>query len=184
MRLDWNIPICSGNERIRATGKNFTPLKPEALLSRVILSSTKKVGDVILDPFIGSGSTAAVAKKLSRNWIGIEKEKKYIREAKKRIESINKLSIDSLEFTKSKKEEPRILFGSLIERGLISPGELLFDGRKRWFAKVRVDGSLISDKSKGSIHSVGAEVQGLSACNGWNFLAYKLQWISCSDRHN
>ena len=169
MRSDWNIPICSGNERIKVNGEKLhSTQKPEALLSRVILSSTKK-GDLILDPFVGSGSTAAVAKKLSRNWIGIEKEKKYIREAKKRIESINKLSIDSLEFTKSKKEEPRIPFGTLLERGMLKAGEVLFDGRKRWFARVRIDGSVISDKSKGSIHSVGAEVQGLQACNGWTF---------------
>ncbi len=169
MRSDWNIPICSGNERIKVDGKKLhSTQKPEALLSRVILSSTKQ-GDLILDPFLGSGSTAAVAKKLSRNWIGIEKEDKYIKEANKRIDKINKLSIGSLEVTKSKKEEPRIPFGTLLERGMLNAGEVLFDGRKRWFAKVRIDGSVISDKSKGSIHSVGAEVQGLPACNGWTF---------------
>ena len=169
MRSDWNISICSGNERIKVDGiKLHSTQKPEALLSRVILSSTKP-GDLVLDPFLGSGSTAAVAKKLLRNWIGIEKENKYIEEAHKRIESINTLSMNNLEVTKSKKEEKRIPFGVLLERGILNPGEVLFDGRKRWFAKVRVDGSVISDKSKGSIHSVGAEVQGLPACNGWTF---------------
>ncbi len=169
MRSDWNLPICSGNERLKVNGnKLHSTQKPETLLSRVIISSSN-VGDIILDPFLGSGTTASVAKKLNRNWIGIEKEKKYIEEAQKRIDSITKFSIDVLQTKKSKKDEPRVAFGSLIEKGLLNPGEFLFDGRKRWFAKVRIDGSLISNNSKGSIHSVGAEVQGLSACNGWTF---------------
>ena len=141
--------------------------KPENLLSRVILSSTK-LND-IFGPFLGSGTTAAIAKSYGRKWIGIEKEKKYIDEASKRIENTKTENPGILEILKSKKTEQRIPFGSLLEKGLINPGEILFDGRKRWFAKVRIDGSLISNNSKGSIHSVGAEVQGLPACNGWTF---------------
>ena len=169
MRSDWILPICSGKERLKINGnKVHSTQKPESLLSRIILSSTN-IGDVVLDPFLGSGTTAAVAKRYSRNWLGIEKENRYIEEAQKRIDSIETICVDGLHTLKSKKEDPRIPFGSLIEKGLLNPGETLFDGRKRWFAKVRVDGSLISNNSKGSIHSVGAEVQGLSACNGWTF---------------
>ena len=169
MRSDWELPICSGSERLKINGvKLHSTQKPESLLSRVILSSTN-VNDIILDPFLGSGTTAAVAKRYKRNWIGIEKEKKYISEANKRIISTKIEDIENLKMIKSKRTEPRIPFGSLIEKGMINPGELLFDGRQRWFAKVRVDGSLITDQTKGSIHSVGAEVQGLTACNGWTF---------------
>ena len=104
-----------------------------------------------------------------RKWIGIEKEKKYITEAISRINLTQIESIENLGIMVSKKSEPRIPFGTLLEKGLISPGEILFDGRKRWFAKVRIDGSVISNNEKGSIHSVGAKVQGLNACNGWTF---------------
>ena len=169
MRSDWLIPICSGNERLRDNGEKLhSTQKPESLLSRIILSSTNQ-GDLILDPFLGSGTTACVAKKYNRRWIGIEREEKYIPHSQSRIDKISPLSSEILETVKSKKNEPRIPFGNLLERGLISPGELLFDGRQRWFAKVRADGSLISNNSKGSIHSVGAEVQGLTSCNGWTF---------------
>ncbi len=169
MRSDWNLPICSGNERLKTNGnKVHSTQKPETLLSRIILSSSK-VGDVVLDPFMGSGTTAAVAKRYNRKWIGVEKDINYIKEALKRIDLIKHLSPANLQTLKSKKEEPRVPFGSLIEKGLLNVGETLFDGRQRWFAKVRIDGSLISNNSKGSIHSVGAEVQGLNACNGWTF---------------
>ena len=169
MRSDWNLPICTGNERLKVNGiKLHSTQKPETLLSRIILSSTK-IGDIVLDPFLGSGTTAVVAKKYKRNWIGIEKEKNYLVEAKKRIDKITGIKMEDLQILKSKKDEPRVPFGYLIEKGFLRPGETLFDGRKRWFAKVRIDGSLISNNSKGSIHSVGAEVQGLSACNGWTF---------------
>ncbi|MAI29110.1 MAG: hypothetical protein CMP38_02760 [Rickettsiales bacterium] len=174
MRSDWRLPICSGKERLKIDGdKLHSTQKPETLLSRVIISSSN-IGDLVLDPFLGSGTTAAIAKKYSRNWIGIEKEKSYINEAQKRIDNTEKVKINFLETIKSKKEEPKVAFGSLIEKGLLNPGETLFDGRQRWFAKVRIDGSLISNNSKGSIHSVGAEVQGLTACNGWTFWHTKL----------
>ena len=169
MRSDWNLPLCSGNERLKVNGiKLHSTQKPEALLSRIILSSSN-VGDIVLDPFLGTGTTASIAKRYSRNWVGIEKDSDYIKEAQKRIDKTVKMKPEDLQITKSKKDEPRIAFGSLIERGLLKAGEILFDGRKRWFAKVRIDGSLISNNSKGSIHSVGAEVQGLPACNGWTF---------------
>ena len=169
MRSDWEIPICSGKERIKLNGaKLHTTQKPEALLKRVILSSTN-IGDLVMDPFLGSGTTVAVAKELGRNWFGIEKEDVYYECCVKRLENTKILSKTSLEITKSKRQEKRIPFGSLLETGLMKPGEILFDGRQRWFAKVRIDGSVISDKSKGSIHSVGAQVQGLPACNGWTF---------------
>ena len=169
MRSDWSLPICSGKERLIFNGnKLHSTQKPEALLSRIILSSTN-IGDTVLDPFLGSGTTAVIAKKYNRNWIGIEKEKNYLQEAKKRIEKIDTLNNQDLQTLISKKNEPRVPFGSLIEKGLLSPGETLFDGRKRWFAKVRIDGSLVSKDTKGSIHSVGAVVQGIPACNGWTF---------------
>ena len=169
MRSDWFLPICSGNERLKNNGvKTHSTQKPESLLSRVIISSTN-INDIILDPFLGTGTTAVIAKRYGRKWLGIEKEKKYVIEANKRINQTKTISTESLELLKSKKTEPRIPFGFLLEKGLINPGEVLFDGRQRWFAKVRVDGSLISNNSKGSIHSVGAEVQGLNACNGWTF---------------
>ena len=169
MRSDWLLPICNGKERIKKDDKKVhSTQKPESLLSRVILSNSN-VNDVVLDPFFGSGTTGAVAKKLRRRWIGIEQYEGYIFEANKRIDNTSILNKDDLEILKSNREEPRIPFGQLIERGLVSPGEVLFDGRKRWYAKVRADGSIISNDSKGSIHFVGANVQGLSACNGWTF---------------
>ena len=169
MRSDWCISICSGRERLKENGvKLHSTQKPESLLTRIILASSNQ-GDIILDPFLGSGTTAVVAKKYNRRWIGIEKEDRYIVHSQRRIDETFLLSSEILETTKSKKTEPRIPFGNLLERGFLNPGELLFDGRQRWFAKVRADGSLISNNSKGSIHSVGAEVQGLPSCNGWTF---------------
>ena len=145
MRSDWSIPICTGNERLKENGiKIHSTQKPESLLTRIILSSSNQ-GDLILDPFMGTGTTAAVAKRYNRNWIGVERDKKYILHSKKRIANTKQLPYEILETVKSKRNEPRIPFGNLLERGLLNPGELLFDGRKRWFAKVRADGSLISN---------------------------------------
>ena len=169
MRSDWTLPICSGNERLKANGKKIhSTQKPEKLISRIIISSTSP-GEVILDPFLGTGTTAVVAKKHGRKWIGIEKEIIYVNEANKRIKVANMLDEECLSVTKSKKDQPRIPFGTLVEEGYLNPGGLLFDGRQRWFAKIRIDGSVISKNEKGSIHSVGAKVQGLPACNGWTF---------------
>ena len=169
MRSDWVLPICTGNERLKKDGKKAHPTqKPESLLHRVILSSTV-VGDIILDPFFGTGTTGAVAKKLGRNFIGIEQDKDYIDIALKRIKEIPDAGDHSLLTTPSKKSEPRIPFGWLVERGLLEPGTVLTDQRKRHTAKVRADGSIISAEHRGSIHRVGAAVQDAPACNGWQF---------------
>ena len=170
MRSDWLIPICTGEERLKNTdGKKVHPTqKPENLISRVIMSSSN-IGDIVLDPFFGTGTTGAVSKKLGRNYIGIEQNAKYALEAEKRIRLTSKIEADELIQTPRKISEPRIPFGNLLEQGLLNPGDLLHDIRNRWTAKVRADGSLISKDTKGSIHSVGAHLQGLQACNGWTF---------------
>ena len=170
MRSDWLIPICTGDERLKnRDGKKFHPTqKPENLLTRVIMSSSN-IGDIVLDPFFGTGTTGAVSKKLGRNFIGIEQDANYAIEAQKRINFTKEIVSKELIQTPRKIAEPRIPFGHLLEQGLISPGELLQDSRNRWSAKIRADGSLISKNSKGSIHSVGAHLQGLQACNGWTF---------------
>ncbi len=170
MRSDWSLPICTGDERLKnKDGKKIHPTqKPENLLNRVIMSSSN-IGDVVLDPFFGTGTTGAVAKKLRRNFIGIEQNAKYALEAEKRINKVEEIGTKDLIQTPRKNAEPRIPFGQLLEQGLLNPGELLQDSRSRWTAKIRADGSLISKDKKGSIHSVGADLQGLQACNGWTF---------------
>ena len=170
MRSDWSLPICTGDERLKnKDGKKIHPTqKPENLLNRVIMASSN-IGDVVLDPFFGTGTTGAVAKKLCRNFIGIEQDAKYALEAEKRINKVEEIETKDLIQTPRKTSEPRIPFGHLLEQGLINPGELLQDSRSRWTAKIRADGSLISKDKKGSIHSVGADLQGLQACNGWTF---------------
>ncbi|MDO9461916.1 MAG: site-specific DNA-methyltransferase [Alphaproteobacteria bacterium] len=170
MRSDWQLPICSGAERLRdETGEKAHPTqKPEALLHRVILASTKE-GDVILDPFFGTGTTGAVAKRLGRRFIGIERDHDYASKAIARISKVQPLSPDVREITAGKRQLARIPFGWLVERGLLSPGTLLCDITRRHVAKVRADGTLICADAKGSIHQVGALVQGASTCNGWTF---------------
>jgi modification methylase len=169
MRSDWMIPICSGKERLKVNGhKGHSTQKPEALLYRVLLSSTNK-GDVVLDPFFGSGTTGAVAKKLGRHFIGLEREEKYIKLATARIKVVEPLKNDEMEITPAKRALPRIAFGTLIENGLIKPGTILFGPGKRHAAKVRADGTLISADSKGSIHQVGAKLQNAPSCNGWTY---------------
>ena len=168
MRSDWLIPICTGGERIKEGGKKAHPTqKPEALLHRVLLASTNP-GDLVLDPFFGTGTTGAVAAKLGRRYIGIERDEGYVRVARERLADIVPIDEDLLR-TPSKRSEPRIPFGWLIERGLLEPGTVLFDTRKRHRAKVRADGSIISADHRGSIHSVGAAVQNAPSCNGWMF---------------
>lgn len=170
MRSDWLLPICAGEERLRdeAGDKAHPTQKPEALLHRVILASTNP-GDVILDPFFGTGTTGAVAKRLGRNFIGLEREHAYASKAIARIAQVQPLSPDAIAVTPSKRQEARIPFGWLVERGLIPAGSKLSDISSRHVAKVRADGTLISDQAKGSIHQVGALVQGAPACNGWTF---------------
>jgi modification methylase len=170
MRSDWLLPICTGAERLKdAQGRKTHPTqKPESLLARVILASTR-LGDLILDPFFGSGTTGAVARRLGRRFIGIERERAYADAAAKRIAAVTPLPEAGLATARARREEPRVAFGTLIERGLVQPGERLVDIRRRHSALVRVDGTLAAGEATGSIHKVGALVQGLEACNGWTF---------------
>ncbi|WP_152045011.1 site-specific DNA-methyltransferase [Aureimonas psammosilenae] len=170
MRSDWLFPICSGSERLKdEDGNKAHPTqKPEALLARVLLSSTKP-GDVVLDPFFGSGTTGAVAKKLGRHFVGIEREQAYIDAATARIAAVETLGASALKAAPTKRAEPRVPFSSLIEAGLVKPGSLLTDARGRWTAEVRADGTIAVNGEVASIHRLGAKVQGLDACNGWTF---------------
>ncbi len=174
MRSDWLFPICTGSERLRdRNGDKLHPTqKPEALLARVMLASSKP-GDVILDPFFGSGTTGAVARRLGRHFVGVEREQAYIDAASERIASVQPLGASVLNMMGGKRAEPRVAFVNLVDSGLISPGTTLYDSRKRWAAKVRADGTLATESSAGSIHRLGAEVQGLEACNGWTFWHYE-----------
>lgn len=180
MRSDWHLPICSGGERLKVEGeKAHTTQKPESLLYRVLMAASNP-DDVILDPFFGTGTTGAVAKRLGRKYIGLEREQKYISVAKERIRKIQPLAPENLEATKGKRQEPRIPFGSVVERGLLSAGQVLFDARKRYKAKVRPDGSLVASDVTGSIHKVGAQLQGASTCNGWTFWHFDAEGKSVS----
>ncbi|HEY0300540.1 MAG TPA: site-specific DNA-methyltransferase, partial [Rhizomicrobium sp.] len=174
MRSDWTLPICAGNERIKGADgqKAHSTQKPESLLHRVIVASTRP-GDVVLDPFFGSGTTGAVAKRLGRHFIGLERDKTYAKIARDRIAAIVPAPDDAIEVTKSKRSEPRIPFGWVVERGLLPPGTVLHGTQKRHRAKVRADGTLVCADATGSIHQIGAHVQGLDACNGWTFWQYE-----------
>lgn len=173
MRSDWLFPICSGGERLKGDdGKKVHPTqKPEALLARILMASSKP-GDVVLDPFFGSGTTGAVAKRLGRHFVGIEREQAYIDAARERIDAVEPLGSGTLSVMTGKKAEPRVAFNTLIESDLITPGTVLTDARRRHSAIVRADGTLASGNDAGSIHRVGAKVQGLDACNGWTFWHY------------
>jgi modification methylase len=174
MRSDWLFPICTGNERLKdAKGDKLHPTqKPEALLARVMLASTKP-GDVVLDPFFGSGTTGAVAKRLGRHFVGIEREQDYIDAALERIEAVKPLGAMELTVLTGKRAEPRVAFGSLVDTGLIKAGTTLWDSQRRWSARVRADGTLSIGEDAGSIHKMGARVQGFDACNGWTFWHYE-----------
>ena len=174
MRSDWHIPLCTGKERLKGKdGAKLHPTqKPEMLLYRLILASTR-VGDVVLDPFFGTGTTGAMAKLLGRNFIGIEKEKQYVKDAAKRINSIEPIANEiCLEYS-SKKRQPRVPFGSVVERGLLSPGTKLYDAGKKHEALIRSDGTLKASFGEGSIHQVGAAAQNAPACNGWVYWYYE-----------
>ncbi len=169
MRSTWEIPLCTGNERLKNpnTGEKLHPTqKPEALLYRVIMASSN-VGDIILDPFFGTGTTGAVAKKLGRHFIGIEKDKNYIKGAEERIAKVCRTNDDvGLEYT-CKRKLPKVPFGAVLERGLISPGDTLYDEKKKIKATVRSDGTIRFKNDVGSIHQIGALAQNSSTCNGW-----------------
>ena len=170
MRSDWLLPICAGGERVKGEdgSKAHPTQKPEALLYRILLACTKP-GDVVLDPFFGTGTTGAVARRLGRRWIGVERETSYVKVAKERIASTLPLDESAMKTVLDKREQPRIAFGTLVEAGLVPAGTQLTDAKRRWIASVRADGSLICDGHAGSIHKVGASLQNAPSCNGWTF---------------
>ncbi|QFT94731.1 Modification methylase DpnIIB [Roseovarius sp. THAF9] len=174
MRSDWVLPICTGHERLKDDqGEKAHPTqKPESLLHRVLLGTTNP-GDVVLDPFFGTGTTGAVAKMLGREFIGIEREEAYRKVAEKRLDKVRKYDRDALQVSTSKRAEPRVPFGQLIERGMLRPGEELLSMNGRHKAKLRADGTLVGDDVKGSIHQVGAALEGAPSCNGWTYWCIK-----------
>jgi len=178
MRSDWLFPICSGPERLKdGVGRKAHPTqKPEALLSRILLASTVP-GDLVLDPFFGTGTTGAAARRLGRRWLGIERDPVYAEAAAERIANVRPLPALALETAKSKRTEPRIPFGTIIELRILEPGIVLTDERGRLRAEVKADGSLSLAGRQGSIHRLGAEVQGKTACNGWTFWHYEAQGV-------
>jgi modification methylase len=174
MRSDWSLALCTGEERIKnADGHKAHPTqKPESLLHRVVLASSKP-GDVILDPFFGVGTTGAAAKRLGRRFIGIEREDDYIALAKARIAKVTPASPEDMEVMGSRRSEPRIPFGQIIEAGLLRPGDKLFCPKGERMARVRADGSLVLGELAGSIHKMGAMMQSAPACNGWTYWHFK-----------
>jgi modification methylase len=178
MRSDWLIPICSGPERLKDDGgrKAHPTQKPEALLTRVLLASTNP-GDVVLDPFFGTGTTGAVARRLGRHYIGIERDRDYAAAAHERIAAVTPLAPAQTLTVTGKRAERKVPFGAIIELGILEPGRRLADERGRIWAEVRIDGSLalVGDRRQGSIHRLGAEVQGKAACNGWTFWHFEAE---------
>ena len=169
MRSDWTLPICNGKERLKKNGKKVhSTQKPEALLHRIILATTNK-GDSIFDPFLGTGTSAVVAKKLGRKYFGIEKDKKYFSAAYNRINSTKVIEDNYLDTIENNKSKPRIPFGSLVEMGIIKPGSILFDQKKKFNAKIMADGSLKHKGNEGSIHRVAAKIMGTESYNGWTY---------------
>ena len=173
MRSDWVLPICNGNERLKdEKGDKAHPTqKPQALLHRVLVASTNP-GDVVLDPFFGTGTTGAVARMLGRDFIGIEREEAYREAARKRLARVRPFDRAALEVSASKRAQPRVPFGQLVERGLLRPGEVLVSPRGKT-ARVRADGSLVADEARGSIHQVGAALEGAPSCNGWTYWSFR-----------
>jgi modification methylase len=170
MRSDWVLPICSGQERVKDDEgiKAHPTQKPEALLYRILLACTKP-GDIVLDPFFGTGTTGAVARRLGRRWIGIEREPSYVKVARERIASTLPLDESAMQVAPDKRSAPRVAFGLLVEYGMVAPGTVLTDSKRRWQAKVCADGSIACEAHAGSIHKVGAALQGAPSCNGWSF---------------
>jgi len=169
MRSDWMLPICNGKERLKQNGKKVhSTQKPEALLHRIILATTNK-GDIIFDPFLGTGTTAVVAKKLGRKYYGIEREKKYFKAAVERIKNTKIIEENYLDTIENNKSKQRIPFGSLVELGILKPGTTLFDPKKKINAKIMADGSIKYKKSEGSIHKIAAVIMGAESYNGWTY---------------
>ncbi|HTI86385.1 MAG TPA: site-specific DNA-methyltransferase [Alphaproteobacteria bacterium] len=175
MRSDWVLPICTGPERLKQNGEKVHPTqKPEALLHRILLATTKP-GEVVLDPFFGTGTTGAVAKKLGRGFIGVERDPRYATAARARVEAIAWPTDDAaVTVAREARAEPRIPFGWVVERGLLNPGDVLSDERGRHTARVRADGTLATTDFSGSIHKAGAHVQHATACNGWTFWHFEV----------
>ncbi len=173
MRSDWVLPICTGHERLKdGNGDKAHPTqKPESLLHRIMVGTTNP-GDVVLDPFFGTGTTGAVAKMLGRDFIGIEREAAYREVAERRLARVRRLDRSALETTKAKRAEPRVPFGQLVERGMLRPGEVLVSPRGQT-AKVRADGTLVASDMTGSIHQIGAALEGAPSCNGWTYWCFK-----------
>jgi modification methylase len=175
MRSDWSFPICGGQERIKRNGTKAHPTqKPEALLYRILLACTKP-GDVVLDPFFGTGTTGAVAKRLQRHFIGIEREQDYVDVAEERIAAALPLDESAVTTMQSPTAAPRVAFGTLVENGYLQPGAKICDARRRWSATVRADGSLATGTEIGSIHKLGAVLQKAPSCNGWTFWHYEAE---------
>ncbi|WP_407965218.1 site-specific DNA-methyltransferase [Bartonella sp. C271] len=174
MRSDWLFPLCTGAERLKdKIGRKLHPTqKPQSLLARIIMASSKP-GDVILDPFFGSGTTGAVAKLLGRDFVGIEREQHYIDAAYERIAVVQPLAKSELEILKTKRTEPRVAFSSLLDAGLLHPGSILYDKKKEISAIVRADGTIMYDGEAGSIHMIGRKAQASQSCNGWTFWYYE-----------
>ena len=169
MRSDWTLPICNGRERLKKNGKKIhSTQKPESLLHRIILATTNK-NDVIFDPFLGTGTTAVVAKKLGRKYYGIERDKKYFNAANERINKTKVIEENYFDTIENNKSKPRIPFGSLVELGILKPGTTLFDPKRKINAKIMADGSIKYKKSEGSIHKVAATIIGAESCNGWTY---------------
>ncbi len=170
MRSDWTLPLCTGAERLRNNhGLKLHPTqKPESLLHRVLLASTA-MDDIVLDPFLGTGTSAVVAKRLHRNFIGIERHPAYVEAALGRLRAVDRASRVAATGTPSKREKPRVPFGSLVEQGRIAPGTAVYDRQRRVRATVTADGSLLCGDDRGSIHQIGARVQNTPSCNGWTF---------------
>jgi len=173
MRSDWTFPICGGKERLKKNGKKIhSTQKPEALLHRIILATTNK-NDSIFDPFLGTGTTAVVAKKLGRKYFGIEKDNKYFETANERVNRTKLIEESYLDTLKNNKSKPRIPFGSLVELGIIKPGTKIFDQNKKINAKIMVDGSIKYQHTEGSIHKIAAKIIGTESCNGWTYWYYQ-----------
>ena len=174
MRSNWNLPICSGSERLKKNGKKVhSTQKPESLLHRILLASSNR-GDYILDPFLGSGTTAVVAKKLGRICFGIEKENKYFNAAKQRLNKTIPIEDNYLDTLQNNRSKPRIPFGSLVELGIVKPGMDIFDQKRKINAKIMADGSIKYQKSEGSIHKIAAKILGAESCNGWTYWHYNM----------
>lgn len=171
MRSDWNIPLATGKQRLKVNGsKAHSTQKPEALLYRVILASSQP-GDVVLDPFFGSGTTGAVAKKLGRRWIGIERDKKYVRVARKRIDAVAEADAEAIQVEKPR--QARVPFGALLESGLLRPGQSLYFTKNGVRAKILSNGHIKCGETAGSIHGVAKALMNGAPVNGWDVWQYK-----------